>query len=261
MKGPTQMHDFAITANYVIFFDLPVVLDVSLAGVQQMPYRWDPGYGARIGVMPRSGDNSDVRWFEIEPCYVYHELNAYEDGDCIVIDVARFPEAFNIDRPGGGQTWTLDPSTLDRWRIDLRTGQVTETRLDDRPLDFVRVDDRLVGRAHRYGYGVELIRGSHGREVGFGSLLKHDLKRQTTELHNLGPGRTGGEPVFVPAGPDAAEDEGWILAFAYDPSTDRSDLVILNAGDFAGEPAATIHIPWRVPPGFHGSWIPDPSAA
>ena len=68
-----------------------------------------------------------------------------------------------------------------------------------------------------------------------------------------------GEGVFVPAGPNAAEDDGWILAFVNDPDRDASDLVILNAADFAGEPAATIHLPWRVPPGFHGSWIPDPS--
>jgi carotenoid cleavage dioxygenase len=210
--------------------------------------------------MPRSGGNSDVRWFEVEPCYVYHQLNAFEDGSSVLVDVVRYPEAFNIDRPGGGQAFVLDPSTLDRWRMDLATGRVTETRVDDRPLEFPRVDERLVGRAHRYGYGVEMTRGQHGREVGFGSLLKHDLKRGTTELHNFGPGRMAAEGVFVPAGPKAAEDEGWILAFVYDPEPDRSDLVILNAADFAGEPVATIHLPWRVPPGFHGSWIADPSA-
>ena len=259
VKGPTQMHDFAITAKYVIFFDLPVTLDPSLIGVQLMPYRWQPGYGARVGVMPRSGGNSDVRWFEVAPCYVYHALNAYEDGDCVVIDVSRYPEAFNISRPGGGDAYALDPSTLDQWRINLATGQVTETRIDDRPVDFPRVDERRVGRPYRYGYGVELTRGHHGRAIEFGNLLKYDRQRGTTEVHDFGSGRMAGEGVFVPAGPKAVEDEGWVLSLVYDPERDRSDLVILNAADFAGEPAARIHLPWRVPPGFHGSWIADPS--
>jgi carotenoid cleavage dioxygenase len=65
------------------------------------------------------------------------------------------------------------------------------------------------------------------------------------------------EPVFVPVGADADEDEGWVMAYLYDASTNRSDVVILHAQDFAGDPVATIHLPARVPFGFHGNWLPD----
>jgi carotenoid cleavage oxygenase len=72
--------------------------------------------------MPRDGDNSDVRWFDVEPCYVFHPMNAYEDGDTIV---------------------------LDRWTVDLADGKVRESRIDDRGQEFPRVDQRLVGKRHR----------------------------------------------------------------------------------------------------------------
>ena len=135
-----------------------------------------------------------------------------------------------------------------------------ESRIDYRPTAFPRVDERRLGRRHRYGHGVELTPGRNGRELDIANLVKRDRQRDTTEVHDFGPGRMAGEGVFVPAGADAAEDDGWVLAFVYDTGRDRSDLGILNAADFTGEPAATIHLPRRVPLGFHGSWIPDPSA-
>jgi carotenoid cleavage dioxygenase len=79
------------------------------------------------------------------------------------------------------------------------------------------------------------------------------------EVHDFGPGRSAGELVFVPAGPDAAEDDGWLLGFVHDAASDRSDLVVLHARDFGGEPVAVVHLPVRVPVGFHGNWVPDPA--
>ena len=49
------------------------------------------------------------------------------------------------------------------------------------------------------------------------------------------------------------------MAFVHNPERGASDLVILSAQDFTGDPVATIHLPARVPLGFHGNWIPDPS--
>lgn len=78
-----------------------------------------------------------------------------------------------------------------------------------------------------------------------------------TVEHDYGPGRVTLEPVLVPREPDAAEDDGWVLSYVYDATTDRSDVVILHAQDFGCDPVATIHLPQRVPFGFHGNWVPD----
>jgi carotenoid cleavage dioxygenase len=144
---------------------------------------------------------------------------------------------------------------LYRWRIDRTGGRVSEKALDDRPIEFPRCDERRVGLAHRYGYAVST--GKDPESNSGSALIKYDLRNGTSVVHDFGPGRMAAEPVFVPSSSGADEDEGWVMAYVYDASRDGSDLAILDAADFAGEPVATITLPQRVPLGFHGSWIPD----
>ena len=252
VPGSPMVHDCAITPSYFVLLDLPVVVDEAAAGGGGgLPYTWQPDYGARVGLLPRDGGAQDVIWREIEPCFVFHPLNAFEDGDGrVVVDVVRLPQSFASERYQAGN----GPPTLDRWTIDPRGGPVKEERLDDRPQEFPRHDERRVGKPHRYGYSVEI-----GPGFSFEALLKHDLRERRTERHEEGPARRFMEPVFVPRSPDAEEDDGWVLAYAYDADADRSDVVILDARDFSAEPVATIHLPVRVPFGFHGNWIPDVS--
>jgi carotenoid cleavage dioxygenase-like enzyme len=253
VPGPTMIHDFAITERHVVFMDLPLVFDLELAQAGRLPYRWSDDYGARLGLMPRGGAAADVRWFEVAPCYVFHPLNAYEDvsGD-VVVDVVRYAELW---RDGWG-----DPSLarLHRWRVDPGAGgSVSEQPLDDRPIEFPRCDERRQGLPHRYGYAVYTGRGL-ADTVGT-ALVKYDLRGGGSAVHDFGAGRVPAEPVFVPAAPGAAEDEGWVVAYVYDAARDGSDLVILDAADFGGHPVATVSLPQRVPFGFHGNWIPDAS--
>jgi carotenoid cleavage dioxygenase len=250
VPGATMIHDFAITDRHVVFMDLPVVFDLELAMAGGMPYRWSDEYGARVGVMPRGGTNADVRWFDVTPCYVFHALNAYDDEHGVVVmDVVRYAELWR------GSASAAAPACLHRWRIDVAGGRVHEHALDDRAVEFPRCDERRVGLAHRYGYTVYT---EHGVDRGTGtSLIKYDLRDGASTTHDFGPGRVPAEPVFVPASQAAGEDEGWVMAYVYDASTDRSDLVILDAAGFAGKPVATISLPQRVPYGFHGSFIPD----
>ena len=137
-----------------------------------MPFKFNRDAGARLGVMPRNGTNADVRWFEIDPCYVFHPVNAHEDGNTIVLHVSRQPEAFgssNDDYAEVGRLW--------KWTIDLAAGTVTEEQIDDRPGDFGRVDDRLVGLDARYGYLMALAGEGNAEEPVYGSALwKYDLR-------------------------------------------------------------------------------------
>lgn len=248
VPGPTMMHDFAITAGHVLFMDLPVVFDLERAMRGQMPYRWDESYGARLGVMKRGDDSGRVRWMPVSPCYVFHPMNAYEEDGRIVVDVARYPELW---REG---TARFDLAYLHRWEIDLVAGSVRESALDDRPIEFPRVDDRLCGERNRYGYAV---RNLSSRDDQANSLLKYDLATGTSVEHDFGPGFYPGEAVFAPDPSSKEEDAGWLLALVYDAAGDRSDLVILDAQDFTSRPVATVHLPCRVPFGFHGNWFDD----
>ena len=251
VPGPTMMHDFAITERHVIFMDLPVVfnLEQALSGAGGLPYRWSDEYGARLGVMPRSGGVAELRWYEIEPCYVFHSWNAYETADGrIVLDVARYPELWRTT------SQAFETASAHRFTLDPRSGTVKEERLDERPIEFPRVDDRRSGRRYRYGYTVAALGGAN---EGFRGLLKYDFEKGGSLEHDFGPGCATGEGVFVPADPAAGEDEGFVLSFVYDEAADASRLVILDAQDFAKPPLAEVPLPQRVPFGFHGNWVPD----
>ena len=135
VTGPTMMHDFNITENYVIFMDLPAVFKLELALEGKMPIEWSDDYPARLGVMPRNGNDSQVKWYDINPCYVFHPMNSYEDGDKIVLDVARFDHIWKKN------AMDFPLPLLWRWVIDTRTGKVTEEQIDDRSGEFPRVND------------------------------------------------------------------------------------------------------------------------
>jgi len=240
VKALTMMHDFAITAEHIIFMDLPVVfnLDIAFKGERDMPYRWDDEYGARLGVLRRDDPFGQVRWFEIDPCYVFHVANAFDSGNSIVLQAVRYPELWrhNSGFDTEGVLWS--------WTIDLERGTVAEQQLDDRSVEFPRIDDRLAGLPARYAVS-----------VGTNTLVRYDLNTGGAVEHNFGAGGPG-EAVFVPSanGP-AAEDNGWYLGYLYDPERDGSDLVILDAADFSGKVVTRILLPQRVPYGFHGNWI------
>jgi carotenoid cleavage dioxygenase len=287
LDAQTMMHDFSLTEKHVVLYDLPVALDFGAAlfsrpakavaaslsrfaerhaapdfvlravmrGSERgappqfgMPYRWAPERQARVGVLPREGSAADIRWFEVEPCYVFHPLNAYDDGDHIVLDVVRHPSVFTT-----GHSLVPETRSLDRWTVDLSAGKVVEERIDDTPQEFPRVDERLVGRRHRYGYAVGYSVGSSGISAP-DAILRHDVAMRRTQSVAFGPGREPGEFVFVPSMRDAAEDDGVAMGFVYDRSTDRSDLVLLDGRSL--ETVATVHLPARVPHGFHGNWVP-----
>ncbi|MEU8800927.1 carotenoid oxygenase family protein [Spirillospora sp. NPDC048819] len=250
--GP-MVHDFALTRKYVIIYDLPITFSMAMAEAgARLPYAWNDAHPARVGVMPRDGGADDVRWIDIPPCWVFHTLNAYDDGDQVVVDLARFPSFLH-----GGRLEGNPPPTLDRWTIDPAAGKVVQETVDDRAQEFPRVDERLSTRRHRYGYTVT-AEAAVQNQAGEG-MMKHDYRGGSSETRLFPAGSGVGEAVFVPSAPDSAEDDGYLMALVFDPVRGATDLVIIASQDFTGEPVATVHLPVRVPLGFHGSWAPDPS--
>jgi carotenoid cleavage dioxygenase len=251
--GP-MVHDCSITQRWMVVYDLPVTfdLDTAMSGTTRLPYAWKADRAARLGLIPLGGSGADVRWFEVAPCYVFHALNAHDQGDAVVVDVVRYERMFDRKRLGPDDSAPL----LWRWTIDTAKGTVREEPLGDQPLEFPRVDERLVGRPHRWGYGSEILRSDLDNDFG-GSLIRIDGKTGNVARVELGAGRTGGEWVMVPRHDDAAEDDGWLMTFVHDARTDRSELLVLPAADPADGPVARVLLPHRVPRGFHGNWVPD----
>ncbi|MTD55511.1 carotenoid oxygenase family protein [Amycolatopsis pithecellobii] len=251
LPGRPMVHDMGLTTKYAVIMDMPVTFSQAAAmSGDALPYRWDPGHGARVGLLPRHGAAEDIVWCELPGTpYVFHTGNAYdaEDGT-VVMDVARYESMFHTNMLSPLD----DPARFYRWTINPVTRRVTEQMLDDRAQEFPRHDERLVGRNARYAYTIS----SDDMPKGFTGLLKHDLRQGTVDSVDYGPGMLTMETVFVPSSEDAAEDDGWLMAYVHDATTERCDVVIRHAQDLA-TPVATIHLPVRVPFGFHGNWIAD----
>jgi carotenoid cleavage dioxygenase-like enzyme len=251
MKNTPMMHAFSLTERYAVIYDLPVTFSPAAAAAgSRLPYAWDDSHGARLGVLPREGGDADVLWMDVDPCYVFHPLNAYETDRRIVIDLIRHERVFDRDplRPSESNP------TLWQWTVDLPSGMVTERQLDDYVQEFPRIDDRYKGSRNRYGF-TTAVRPEAGGIFAGPALLRHDLLAQRTDVHEFGGGRESGEAVFVPRTGYAPEGDGWLMSLVYDRAADRSDLVVLDTADFAGEPVATVKLPVRVPHGFHGMWV------
>ena len=249
-KTPTMMHDFAMTSDHVIFMDLPVVFDMPAAQRGTMPFAWNDSYGARLGILKRGAGIESLRWVEIDPCYVFHVANAFEETDgSIVIDVAWYNELWR----GGPSATTFDKASLKRWRIPPGATKAQEQLLDDKAIEFPRVNESLTGSRHNIVYSVDT--GSDLASGRYTSVRKYDLKSGNNTVHDFG---TGVPSEFVHIAPEGStgEDDGWLMGFVYDRARDASDLVILDAQKIESKPVARIGLPARVPQGFHGNWMP-----
>ncbi len=260
MGGSVMVHDMGMTERYILVMDLPVVFDLDLAATgRRLPYRWDDDYRARIGLVPRADADvaGDIIWIDIDPCYVFHPANAYDDGDRVVFDVVRYPTMFKHDGDGPND----GPSRLERWILDPGRGTCDVTVLDETSQEFPRIDERRTARSHRYAWApqatIDVLGTSSPTRTN--ALLKHDLVAGSRTEFALGPGRVAGEFVFVAGSDDAGEDEGWLMGYVADLAEGCSELLIVDARSMTEQ--ARIRIPRRIPAGFHGNWVADAALA
>ena len=247
VKDGPCIHDCAFTARFVIVLDLPVTFSMrAVLGGHAFPFRWNQAHPARVGLLPRDG--GAITWCGVDPCFVFHVANAYDEGDRVVLDVIAYPEMFTtggsgLDRLGSLERWTIDPAAR---RVERRT-------LDPTPQEFPRIDERRFGQPHRFVYSVSVPPDGNTQLTGATRLYKHDLASGHRETHHFGDGHLPGEFIFVPAGEE--EDAGWLLGMVLNVAAATTDLVILDAREFAAAPVAVVHLPHAIPPGFHGNWF------
>ena len=263
-QGPTMMHDFAVTENYVVFMEMPITFSWLLAITGDgLPFRWDNDAVCRFGVMPRSGGSKDVKWFDIPPCFVFHVMNSFEQGDDVIVDAARYD-----------QLWVKDshdfnhPAYLSRFSMNMKTGKASVTRMFDRPMEFPQVHRGHWTRPYRYGYS--LITDLDGTPFGemvsetATGFMKYDLQTGATDAYEIDINYGPNEAFFVPhnaLASEGPEDEGFLMSFVYDKTARTSALWIMDTSAMAAGPIAKIQLPVRVPQGFHGLWLPTDQLA
>jgi 8'-apo-carotenoid 13,14-cleaving dioxygenase len=256
VPGMTMLHDMSLTERFAIVYDQPCTVDLDLAFAGRFPFRWNPEYGNRVGLLPRQGGVEDIVWIDVPVGYSFHPLNAYDTADGrVVVDLCNYDVMFDQDILGPFGDPGL--ARLERWELDpvRRTSSITV--IDETPNEFPRHRGSLTGAQHRYGYCA-----SPSIEPGAGwPTLKHDLQTGARTVFDHGPGRAAGEPVFVARRDGVEEDSGWLITFVHDLGTGSAEFVVIDAQDFGRGYVARVPLPQRIPFGFHGNWVSDRAVA
>lgn len=239
------MQAVALTDRYVVVLDLPVTYSRAAALVgARLPYTWRTDRPARIGLLPRGVDRPEPRWLPVDPCYVSHAVNAYDDGDVVILDAECRRRAF-----AGTSATAADPPHLRRWVLDPTAG-AAHTRLLTREPETATVDERVSGRPHRHVFGSV----NHGGDGA--TIIRHDLVTGTSRSGALGPGWRTGRPVFVPDPRRAQEGAGWLLVLAWHAGRRHCELRVLDARDPAGPHHAVVRLPVDLPVDRRIAWVP-----
>jgi carotenoid cleavage dioxygenase-like enzyme len=262
LPGPRLPHDMAVTRQYSILNDLPAFWDAELLKSNVHAVRMH-ALPARFGIIPRHGRAEELRWFEGEPTYVLHFLNAYELGHEIVMD-GYFQEnptprpSKQVPSEYAHMMSYLDEysfkSRLHRWRFDLRTGRTREEPLDDRILEFGMINQRHTGVPNRYVYS-SVAKPGWFLMTGF---VKHDLLTGKSWQIELGPNRYASEAPFAPRIDARDEDDGYLVSFVTDENTGTSECILIDAKRFADGPVCRIALPHKICSGTHAHWAGRP---
>ncbi len=254
--GPSMMHDFAATENYVVFMEMPVRFSwLSAVMGSGLPFAWDNDAVCRFGVMPRTGNNSQIRWFDVPPCFIFHVMNSYERGNEVIVDAARYD-----------QLWVenshdfFHPARLSRFTLNLQTGNVAVDEVYEGAMEFPQVNRQRWTREYRYGYSLAVDEENDSPEriaQARSGIHKYDLISGEVQSYLPEQRFTPGEAFFIPSDQGAGEDEGYLASFVYDAQTETSSFCLFDATRLDAGPVATIPLPVRVPVGFHGVWLPD----
>ena len=252
-SGPALMHDFAMTENYVIFMELPIVFSwFAMLKGEALPFSWNKKAPSRIGVMPKTGSSQDLKWFDVDPAFVFHVMNAYEQDDNCILDVARYDQLW----VNGSSDFDY-PATLSRYTLGINSGRSSMEQVASNRMEFPQINRNFSGRNYRYGYslGVIVVGSGDNRHETIGSILKHDLLSGDVQTFDVGDGAIPGEPFFVPASGGGNEDDGYLLSYVYSPHNHATSLWIMDAHNIS-QVLAKVELAARVPQGFHGLWLP-----
>jgi carotenoid cleavage dioxygenase len=259
LPGPRLPHDTTITPRFTILHDFPLFHDTAVlrrTGHRVVQFRRD--LPSRFGVIPRYGTQEQVKWFEFEPGYVLHMVNAWEEGDWIVMDGCFQPDPTIRRDPEEGPLGSMlaylrYKGHLRRWRMNMKTGEKSELQLDDLNVEFCLPDMDLYGVKSRYSYH-QLI-PTDLQTLAFEGLVKYDHDKGTREVYHYPRGWFPSETAFARSTRATEEDHGYCVTLATDISDYRSEAWIFDARDIQAGPITRIEIPGRVPAGFHAAWF------
>ncbi|XP_017240696.1 carotenoid 9,10(9',10')-cleavage dioxygenase 1-like isoform X2 [Daucus carota subsp. sativus] len=270
LPRPVLMHDFAITENYVIIMDLPLYIKPKeMVKEKKLIFTFDATKKARFGVLPRYAKNDSlIKWFELPNCFIFHNANAWEEGDDVVLITCRVENPdFTMNNESMNGKLEDSNNELFEMRFNMKSGRASQKKLSASAVEFPRINESYTGRKQRYVYGTV---SNHFAKVS--GIVKFDLhmnpemgKRKIKVggniqgIFDLGPGIFGSEAIFIPRKPNitSEEDDGYLIHFLHNENTGKSAINVIDARTMSPDPVAVVELPYRVPYGFHALFMSE----
>jgi all-trans-8'-apo-beta-carotenal 15,15'-oxygenase len=244
-----MVHDFIATKRHLVFFLGPAEIVVWRAMMMLGPFdkmiHWNAARGTEIVVVPLDDLENPSRW-SVDPFWVWHFANAWDEGEDVVVDYVRYPDLSTLGAIGKERR-PASPATYHRARLDPRGRSFRTEERGTVPCEFPRLDERYEGRPHKAVW----VHASRGEQQG---LARLDPERGTSDLYLMPSGWKGSEPVFVARPGAVAEGDGWVLALQSDPASQSSALAVYEAGAVSDGPVARCWFDHGLPLTFHGVW-------
>ncbi|KAK9283447.1 hypothetical protein L1049_011690 [Liquidambar formosana] len=254
---PSFIHDFAVTKKYAIFADIGMnPMEMVVGG--RLRVGSDSDQVPRLGIIPRyAKDESEIRWFEVPGLNILHAINAWddeEDGNAIVMVAPNILSVEHIL-----ERMDLIQGSVEKVRIDLKTGIVSRHTLSARNLELGVINPAYAGKKNKYVYAAV---GDPLPKIS--GVVKLDLSKGercvecTVASRMYGPGCYGGEPFFVAREPNQGEeDDGYVVSYVHDEMAGESRFLVMDAKSPNFDIVAAVKLPQRVPHGFHGLFVKE----
>jgi len=140
----------------------------------------------------------------------------------------------------------------------MKTGEVREGDIDDLNTEFNKSNPIFHGVKSKYSYHQRIpLLHEGGYTLRFTGLVKYNNDTGECKQWDYGPGVFGSEAMFAPkpgADRNSQEDDGYVITLVTDSNTWKSDCLVFDATDIEQGPVARVHLPHRVPYGFHAAW-------
>ncbi len=264
LPGPRLPHDMGFTTNYAILHDLPFFHDMDILRRHKLRVlTFHTDIPTRFGIIPRRGQSHEIRWFECQSCYILHVTNAWEEGDWVIMDGCRSLNPMPSAQAGEGELASMLAymrleTNAYRWRFNMKTGEVREGDIDDLNTEFNKSNPIFHGVKSKYSYHQRIpLLHEGGHTLRFTGLVKYNNDTGERTQWSYGAGVFGSEAVFAPkvgADRSSQEDDGYVITMVTDSNTWKSDALVFDATDIEQGPIARVHLPHRVPYGFHAAW-------
>ena len=261
LPGARLPHDMGLTDNYTILHDLPMFWDPDLLKRDIHKVCFYPEMKSRFGILPRLGKKDDIRWFDADPGYIYHVINSWQEGDCIIHDVCRMRTPCPPDDARIGNTkyaallaWGAMDAQYYRYRFNLKTGTTTEGAVDDQFVEFPTINQYYQGRKNKYSYCVYI---PQGEPLRMGGIIQYETDTGKRKEYMYDTNVYASEPVFAPCAGSTEEEDGYLMTFVEDMNKNgQTELHIFEPLAVDKGPICRVVIPQRIPMGFHACWFP-----